>query len=195
MPSPVVDPPPPDPLPPDIDPIPMDPVPIDETRVAPPPPDPPPPDYQPPEPVDPPPPDPPPPDYQPPRRQPPPPDPAPPPPDPLPSPRPKSIKSLDLIDQWRETSARDVMRTQDLPLYDPPRVILRSERLDDAISVRLRGAPRHVTLRWQTRGELTGEGRDVRWIPEDDRDQLRVAVRSRGGVAVTSVRARDVPER
>lgn len=204
-------PPPPDPLPPPPDPVPSDPQP-DLL-----PPDPPPPDWQPPA-QDrendnrrrrrraPPPPDPVPPPVDPPP-PPPPPDPVPPPPppppmvnDPVPSWKsatpPKDATSLTVIDQWRDTTARKVMRTTDLPLADPPGVRLVGRWLDDAVEVRLLGAPASVTLRWQTDGEVQGLLDDasatLTWTPKDDDDQLRVAVRSKGGVAITSLRVPEV---
>ena len=192
-------PPPPDPLPPDQPQIPNDPVPNDPVPVdyAPPPPDPPPPDR--PEVL--PPVDPPPPDLRPERPPPPPPPPPDPVPrdiqrgdlpvhDPLPSPGEKSGKSLALIDQWRETAVQDVMRTTDLPLFDPPRVRLRATWKDGAVEARLEGVPdAGATLRWQAEGPIEGEGEVVRWSPAAADDQLRVAIRTKGGVAITSVRA------
>jgi hypothetical protein len=216
-------PPPPDPVPSDWqdNPPPNDPVPTD-WQETPPPPDPLPPDMM--QPVDPPPPDrpivvdpvpvdpdmrmmppdPPPPDYQPPsdnrrnvrshdRRVPQPPIP---PPDPLPAPHPKPAgRALELIDQWRETTVKDVMRTTDLPLFDPPRVRLRARWADDGadvVEVELEGGPSAASLRWQGDGRIEGEGRSVRWHPADDDDQIRVAVRTVGGIAITSVRASQV---
>ena len=49
-----------------------------------------------------------------------------------------------------------------------------------------------MTLRWESNGEVSGEGREVRWCPASRDDQLTLSVRTRGGVAVTAVRARDV---
>ena len=109
---------------------------------------------------------------------------------------PKDATSLTVIDQWRDTTARKVMRTTDLPLADPPGVRLVGRWLDDAVEVRLLGAPASVTLRWQTDGEVQGLLDDasatLTWTPKDDDDQLRVAVRSKGGVAITSLRVPEV---
>lgn len=116
-----------------------------------------------------------------------------PPPDPLPAPHPKPAgHALELIDQWRETTVKDVMRTTDLPLFDPPRVRLRARWVDGAVDVELEGGPLTASLRWQGDGQIDGEGRTVRWHPAEDGDQIRVAVRTAGGVAVTSVRASQV---
>ncbi len=195
-------PPPPDPAPPPpVDPIPIDPgdLPsvVDPLPADPPPqllpPDPPPPDYQPPA-ADrrrndrrdhrvPPHHDPAPPPHRP---------PAPPPPDPLPRPNPKPSPRLEVIDQWRETSAREVMRTTDLPLFDPPQVRVVGRWRGDTVAVRLEGGAPRITLRWQSDGEIVGAGREIRWTPAGDDDQLQVAVRSAGGVAITSLRAAQI---
>lgn len=121
---------------------------------------------------------------------PPPPDPPPPPPDPLPGPYYKAAGPLSpIIDQWRETTVKGVMRTTDLPLFDPPQVSLDARWEGDRVRVRLSGCPPTVSLRWESRGRIEGDGHEVHWHPEGDDDQIRVAVRDHGGFAVTSLRA------
>jgi len=105
---------------------------------------------------------------------------------------PARIASAGVEAQWRDTSPRGAVRSRDLPLFDPPRVTLAAERLGDAIRVTLRGGPEAVTTRWRSRGEIRGEGRQVLWTPDGDTDRVRVAVRSAGGVAVVTLRARSV---
>ncbi|MFO0712962.1 MAG: radical SAM protein [Sandaracinus sp.] len=164
--------------------IPHDPVPADRgPRVMPPdplprprPPQPPPPDPVPyPPPVDPPPP---------PRMVP------PPVADPLPA-SPKSAK-LVVIDQWRDTSVRGARRSEDMPLFEPPIVSLDARREGDSIRVRLVGGEDAMSIRWEGVEDTGLETREVLWTPSSLFDQLRVAVRTRGGVAITSVRARMV---
>ena len=46
-----------------------------------------------------------------------------------------------------------------------------------------------MSTRWEADGEVTGNGIEVRWRPSDAADRVRVAIRSRGGVAVLSLRA------
>ncbi|MCZ7685872.1 MAG: hypothetical protein M5U28_46785 [Sandaracinaceae bacterium] len=84
------------------------------------------------------------------------------------------------------------MRTTDLPLFDPPRPRLRARWAGDAIEVDLEGVPEHVSLRWVADGPILAMGTKVRWAPSSSADQLRVAVRSEGGVAITSIRAAQV---
>jgi hypothetical protein len=60
------------------------------------------------------------------------------------------------------------------------------------VRVRLCGEEQNMSLRWESNGEVEGEGREVTWRPASRDDQLRVAVRTPGGVAVTSLRARHV---
>ncbi len=101
-------------------------------------------------------------------------------------------RSLAVIDQWRDTTSQGSVRTSDLPLHSPPRVSLRGERDGAHWRVRLQGGPAAVTTRWESDGEVRGSGREVAWIPASGEDQLRVAVRSSGGVAVVAIRAGDL---
>ena len=43
-------------------------------------------------------------------------------------------------------------------------------------------------VRWQAQGQVEGEGGEILWTPSSDEDQLDAAVRTRDGVAVTSLR-------
>ena len=81
------------------------------------------------------------------------------------------------------------MRTRDLPLYDPPGVRLRSEWDGEGVAVRIEGVSASIGTRWSARGTITGEGDSIRWQPEDAEDQLSVAVRTTGGVAIAQLRA------
>jgi hypothetical protein len=60
------------------------------------------------------------------------------------------------------------------------------------VRVRVVGGPDAVSTRWESDGLIEGAGREVLWIPEADTDQIRVGVRTRGGVAVLALRAKDV---
>lgn len=40
-------------------------------------------------------------------------------------------------------------------------------------------------------GDIVGSGHEVRWRPRGPHDRIRVAVRTKGGVAVVSSRAAD----
>lgn len=96
---------------------------------------------------------------------------------------------LAVVDQWRDSSARTV-RTHDLALFDPPTPKLVAVPTEGGVvRVRLEGVSVAVSVRWESDGELRGEGNEVEWTPRDADDWLRAAVRSRGGVAVVSVRA------
>jgi hypothetical protein len=101
-------------------------------------------------------------------------------------------KHLPLIDQWRDTSPKRSVRSDDLPFHEPPDVRLAARREGDAIVARLEGGPDAVSVRWEADGEVRGEGREVRWVPGADDGALRVAVRARGGLAFLSLRARSV---
>ncbi len=101
-------------------------------------------------------------------------------------------KPLKLIDQWRDTTTRLATRTDDLALFDPPWISLRARRDGEVVRVTLVGGPPAMSLRWEADGDVSGSGREVCWQPASPIDQLRVAARSASGVAVTSIRAREV---
>jgi radical SAM superfamily enzyme YgiQ (UPF0313 family) len=98
------------------------------------------------------------------------------------------------LDRWRESGPRRVHRSTDLPLFDPPRPVLRAERgRGEQVLVRLACEEAgRVTTRWEGDGTIEGEGLAVVWTPQCEEDQLRVCVRSAGGVAVVSLRSREV---
>jgi hypothetical protein len=98
---------------------------------------------------------------------------------------------LPLIDKWTDTAPSETVRTADLPLYDPPQMALAARREDDTLVVRLEGLTALVSTRWEGDGEIEGAGPEVRWRPTEPSDRLRVAIRSRGGVAVLSLRAEE----
>jgi len=127
-------------------------------------------------------------------------DPPPPPimaPDPLPPDFPSAHKATSddkvattrLIDQWRDTSPRRAMRSDDLPMHQPPNISLDAWREDGVVRVHLLGGPERISLRWEGDGVIDGDGRDVRWTPSTPMDQIRVAVRSDGGVAIVALMA------
>ena len=105
---------------------------------------------------------------------------------------PPSVEPERPIDQWRDTAPRRAARDPKLPLYAPPEVRLSASTDGERLRVALIGGPVAVSTRWESDGVIEGEGRAVVWTPAADDDQLRVAVRSRGGVAVVAVRARDL---
>ena len=80
------------------------------------------------------------------------------------------------------------------PCSIPPEIRVSATRVGDEIHARLEGAPPGATTRWEAAGEVESDGHTARWTPDPADDALRVAVRSRGGVAVVSVRARSVKE-
>lgn len=101
----------------------------------------------------------------------------------------RAPRRLRLIDQWFDTSPKATVRTVDLPLFDPPRLKLAARREGDLVVVGLEGVTVPVSTRWEADGEVQGSGVEVRWRPDGPADRVRVAIRSRGGVAVLSLRA------
>ncbi len=98
-------------------------------------------------------------------------------------------RKLRLIDQWFDTSPKATVRTVDLPLFEPPKPSLSARREGDIVRVSLdvNGVP--ASTRWEAQGDVIGSGAEVCWRPSGACDRLRVAVRTRGGVAVISLRA------
>jgi len=105
---------------------------------------------------------------------------------------PTGSRSLPLIDQWRDTAPRRSRRDEAVALYAPPDASLAVERVEGGVRVQVRLGEALASTRWEGDGRITGEGREVRWEPGGADDQLRVAVRTRGGVAVLALRACDV---
>lgn len=100
---------------------------------------------------------------------------------------------LRLIDQWVDTGVRRAVRSQDLPLYDPPELELAATRVGDAFEVRLVGVPEGASTRWEALGAVEPAGAAARWTPAAAADDaLVVAVRTQGGVGVASLRAKTV---
>ncbi len=97
------------------------------------------------------------------------------------------VRRLKLIDQWRETSPRRAGRSNDLPLSAPPDIRIEARRDGDTIFATLVGAE-GAGVRWEADGTVSGDGHAVTWTPDGD-DSLRVAARTKGGVAVVSLRA------
>jgi hypothetical protein len=96
------------------------------------------------------------------------------------------------IDQWRDTTPRRAERTADLPLWAPPDLRLEARTVLGAVEVRVVGALGPATTRWESEaGPVEGEGLVVRWSPAVD-DQLRVAIRTRGGVGVLALRTQEL---
>jgi anaerobic magnesium-protoporphyrin IX monomethyl ester cyclase len=97
------------------------------------------------------------------------------------------------VGHFRDTRVRRTVRRDQLALYDPPDVTLQATRARDHIHVTIVGLVEPANTRWASRGKLDGQGLSVRWIPGSKDDQLRVAIRTKGGVTIAALRARDVP--
>ncbi len=93
------------------------------------------------------------------------------------------------IDQWRESSNQH-FRSRDLPLFAPPRAEIKGEREGESLRLFLKtqGA---VSTTWRGEGRIEGDGLEISWWPEHPDDQIRVAIRSTGGVMIKAHRARD----
>lgn len=101
-------------------------------------------------------------------------------------------RRLRLVDQWRDSAPRDAVRTADLPLASPPVPELRGERDGERVRVTITNVRDAFGTRWEAEGAIEGDGPSVIWSPASAEDQIAVAVRTRGGVAVVTLRAQSV---
>ncbi len=101
-------------------------------------------------------------------------------------------RRLRLVDQWRDSAPRGAIRTADLPLSLPPAPELRAEREGELVRVTVAGVRESFGTRWEAEGAIEGDGPSVAWRPASAEDQIAVAVRTRGGVAVVTLRASSV---
>jgi anaerobic magnesium-protoporphyrin IX monomethyl ester cyclase len=91
-------------------------------------------------------------------------------------------------EHWANTAPVRMKRSEDLPLCLCPELRLAGEWQGGKILAHLSGVSGTFGVRWQAQGQVDGDGDEVLWTPSSDEDQLDVAVRTRDGVAVTSLR-------
>ena len=91
-------------------------------------------------------------------------------------------------EHWANTAPVRMKRSQDLPLCLCPEVRLAGEWQGGRVHARLTGVSGTFGVRWQAQGQVDGGGAEILWTPSSDEDQLDAAVRTRDGVAVTSLR-------
>jgi len=94
-----------------------------------------------------------------------------------------------LIDQWTDTSPRRAMRTDDLPLHQPPAVSLVITRTPQCIRLRIHGIGPDMSAEWSGDGAIEVQAGEAIWTPGDPSDRLSVAVRGSGGVTMLSAEA------
>ncbi|MBN2195184.1 MAG: radical SAM protein [Polyangiaceae bacterium] len=104
----------------------------------------------------------------------------------------RAAGSLAVVDAWRSTAPRRARRSEDLPFFAPPEIRLHARRVGDRIEATLVGGETEMSIRWEGEGVIEGAEREIRWRPVSPDDQLRVGVRTRGGVAVATLRAKCV---
>ncbi len=98
-------------------------------------------------------------------------------------------RRLRLVDQWRDSAPRNSIRTDDLPMTSPPSPRLIAARDEQLVRVSIDGVSAPCSTKWESDGDVEGDGLAIAWRPASDTDQLRVAVRTAGGVAVVTLRA------
>ncbi len=97
-----------------------------------------------------------------------------------------------VIENWRDSGPQRFVRSADLALSDPPNIQLEARIDSERVRVSLLSDDANVSCRWQSEGRIQGKGAQVLWTPADDDDALCVAARSRGGIAVATLRACDI---
>ena len=103
-----------------------------------------------------------------------------------------TVGSRAVVDTWRDSAPRRLVRSTDLALSDPPNINLKAERRSHRVRVEVQSDERTLTYRWETDGQVEGNGGEVYWTPANEDDALCVAARGQGGVAVAMLRARDL---
>jgi radical SAM superfamily enzyme YgiQ (UPF0313 family) len=100
-----------------------------------------------------------------------------------------------VVDNWRDSAPRRLVRSTDLALYDPPGIRLQAEREARRVRVCLLSDDVNLSVRWESEGEVHGEGQQVYWVPAHEDDALCVAARGPGGIAVATLRACELGDR
>jgi anaerobic magnesium-protoporphyrin IX monomethyl ester cyclase len=95
-------------------------------------------------------------------------------------------------EHWALTTPTRIPRSQDLPLFLCPEAKLAGEWQGGKVRAFLRDPGDKLSTRWQAQGRIEGDGTAVVWTPISDEDQLDVAVRTAGGVAVALLRLEQV---
>lgn len=78
--------------------------------------------------------------------------------------------------------------------YGVGQVAMVGKARPDCVHVLIEGANWAVTTRWEADGIVQGDGLEAQWYPKGPMDRVRVGIRSRGGVAILSLRADGVSE-
>ena len=95
-------------------------------------------------------------------------------------------------EHWTDTQPTRLKRSTELPLCLCPEIRLSGRWQDGKVVAMVEGVTGSFSVRWQSQGQVEGEGAEVAWTPSSDEDQLDVAVRTHDGVAVTLLRLEQV---
>jgi len=95
------------------------------------------------------------------------------------------VSGDQLLAALRKVSRPYAARSQDLPMHAPPSLVLAVSGAGQERLVRVHGVPEGASVRYEVSGgAIEGEGSSVAWRGATAGDQVRVAVRASGGVAV-----------
>jgi len=106
---------------------------------------------------------------------------------------PTASRGQVVVDTWRDSGPRRLVRSNDLALFDPPNIQLKAKAEGGRFRVQVQSDESTLSYRWQSDGEIEGEGHKVYWSPANEDDALCVAARGQGGVAIATLRAADLP--
>jgi anaerobic magnesium-protoporphyrin IX monomethyl ester cyclase len=95
-------------------------------------------------------------------------------------------------EHWTDTQPTRLKRSTDLPLCLCPEIRVSGRWHAGKVVAAVEGATGVFSVRWQSQGQVEGNGTEVAWTPSSDEDQLDVAVRTVDGVAVTLLRLEQV---
>jgi hypothetical protein len=106
---------------------------------------------------------------------------------------PAAPRGQAVVDTWRDSGPRRLVRSTDVALFDPPNIHLRAKAEGRRIRVQAQSDENTLTYRWQSDGQIEGEGQKVYWTPANEDDALCVVARGQGGVAIATLRATNLP--
>jgi len=97
-----------------------------------------------------------------------------------------------VVENWRDSGPRRFQRSADIALFDPPDIRLQASTEARRVCVQVQSNEQNLSYRWESEGQIEGNGGQVYWTPANEDDALCVAARGHGGVAVAMLRARDL---
>jgi anaerobic magnesium-protoporphyrin IX monomethyl ester cyclase len=102
------------------------------------------------------------------------------------------LRGQAVVENWRDSSPQRFVRSSDIALFDPPNIRLQAKAEARRVCVQVQSDEQNLTYRWESEGQIEGNGGRIYWTPANEDDALCVAARGQGGVAVATLRACDL---